>query len=83
MRRGGPRAWRGLAIAGILVVLAAGGVFCTLRSGWIAETERAAGRVVALPASGRGYSPTVEFRPAGAGVMSRKTAGRYSGSRAR
>ena len=68
MRRNGPRVWRGLAIAAVLVglaVLTAGGVFYTLRSGWIAGTERAEGVVVALLSGARGYTPTVEFRPAG------------------
>ena len=69
MRRNGPRVWRGLAIAAVLVglaVLTAGGVFYTLRSGWVAGTERAEGVVVALLPGARGDSPTVEFRPAGA-----------------
>ena len=78
MRRGGPRVWRGLAVAGFvvgLVVLAAGGVFSLMRGGWIADAAGAEGRVVALTPGGRGYSPTVLFTPAGAEDPVRFTVG--------
>ena len=71
-RRGaGPRAWRGLAIGGLLfglLPILAGGVFYTLRAGWIAEATQVDGIVVALAPSSRGSSPTVEFLVDGAPV---------------